>query len=43
MLWRVLPGHIAISWQGHLFGALGGLLAGWLVARADRPVRTSVS
>jgi membrane associated rhomboid family serine protease len=43
MLWRVLPGHIGISWQGHLFGALGGLLAAWLVARADRPVRTSVS
>lgn len=41
MLWRVVPGHIGISWQGHLFGALGGLLAAWLVARADRPVRTS--
>lgn len=43
MLWQVLPGHIGISWQGHLFGALGGLLAARLVARADRPVRTSDS
>ena len=25
-----------ISWQGHLFGALGGILAAWLVALDDR-------
>jgi membrane associated rhomboid family serine protease len=28
-----------ISWQGHLFGALGGVLAAFLVARADGPRR----
>lgn len=36
MLWGVLPGHPLVSWQGHLFGALGGVLAAWVVARADR-------
>ncbi|GAA1239991.1 rhomboid family intramembrane serine protease [Prauserella halophila] len=36
MLWGVLPGQAGISWQGHLFGALGGVLAAWLAAKADR-------
>jgi membrane associated rhomboid family serine protease len=26
----VLPGHYGISWQAHLFGLLGGILAAWL-------------
>jgi membrane associated rhomboid family serine protease len=37
VLWGVLPGAAGISWEGHLFGALGGLIAAQLVARADRP------
>ncbi|MGH3800136.1 MAG: rhomboid family intramembrane serine protease [Pseudonocardiaceae bacterium] len=37
VLWGVLPGAVGISWEGHLFGAVGGLLAARLVARADRP------
>ena len=36
MLWGVLPGTPGVSWEGHLFGALGGLLAARLVAGADR-------
>ncbi|WP_370324232.1 rhomboid family intramembrane serine protease [Amycolatopsis sp. WAC 04197] len=36
MLWGLLPGDTGISWQGHLFGALSGVFAAWLMARADR-------
>jgi membrane associated rhomboid family serine protease len=37
VLWGVLPGNPLVSWQGHLFGALAGVLAAWLAARASRP------
>lgn len=36
VLWGVLPGQPGISWQGHLFGAVGGGLAAWWLGRADR-------
>lgn len=36
MLWGLIPGQPHVSWAGHAFGALGGLLAAWLVARGDR-------
>ncbi|WP_051400176.1 rhomboid family intramembrane serine protease [Haloechinothrix halophila] len=40
MFWGVLPTVAGnVSWQGHLFGAVAGVLAAWLVARADRPTR----
>jgi membrane associated rhomboid family serine protease len=39
ILFGVLPGQPGVSWQAHLFGALAGLLAARLVARADRTPR----
>lgn len=36
LLWGVLPGQNGISWQGHLFGAMGGLLAGWVLSGNER-------
>ena len=36
LLWGVLPGQPGISWQGHLFGAIGGWLAARRFGRADR-------
>lgn len=41
IFWGLLPGSNGISWQGHLFGALGGLLAAFLAAKADGPSRKS--
>jgi membrane associated rhomboid family serine protease len=32
----VLPGNPGVSWQGHLFGAIAGILAAWLVAMANK-------
>lgn len=36
LLWGVLPGQDGISWQGHLFGAIGGVLAAWLLVDRAR-------
>ncbi|MBF6171734.1 rhomboid family intramembrane serine protease [Nocardia blacklockiae] len=36
ILWGVLPGQPGISWQGHLFGAVGGLVAGWVLSGDER-------
>ncbi|GAA4481717.1 rhomboid family intramembrane serine protease [Rhodococcus olei] len=41
MLWGVLPGTPGVSWQGHLFGAVGGVLAAWLLASDVRGSRTA--
>lgn len=36
VLWGVLPNQPGVSWEGHLSGAVGGILAAWLVGRAWR-------
>ncbi len=33
MIWGVLPGHLGVSWQAHLFGFVGGGVAAYLLAR----------
>ena len=35
-IWGVLPGQRGISWQGHLFGLLAGVLAARLLAQTKR-------
>ena len=41
MLWGVLPGRPGVSWEAHLFGALAGVLAAWIVpARVHEPAIT---
>lgn len=38
VLWGVLPTQAGMSWQAHLGGAVGGILAAWLMHRKrDRP------
>lgn len=37
ILWGVLPTSAYVSWQGHLGGAIGGVLAAWLLhSTSDR-------
>jgi membrane associated rhomboid family serine protease len=36
ILLGVLPGQPQVSWQGHLFGAIAGVLAAWMVAPRRR-------
>ena len=40
VLFGVLPGQPGISWQGHLFGAVGGIVAALWLCRRRAPRRT---
>jgi membrane associated rhomboid family serine protease len=33
LIWGVLPGTAGVSWQAHLGGAIGGVVAAWLLHR----------
>ena len=35
-VWGVLPSQPGVSWQGHLFGFLGGIIAAWMIAREKK-------
>ena len=41
LLWGVLPTNSGVSWQGHLFGAIGGVVAAKLLAGAAPADRSS--
>jgi membrane associated rhomboid family serine protease len=40
LLWGVLPSHPGISWEGHLFGFLAGVLCAWMFARREKKKAT---
>ncbi|MCZ4080391.1 rhomboid family intramembrane serine protease [Rhodococcus sp. H36-A4] len=42
-LWGVLPSTPGVSWQGHLFGAVGGVLAAWFLSSDAREARKQKS
>lgn len=42
-LWGVLPSTPGVSWQGHLFGAVGGVVAAWALSSDAREARKQKS
>lgn len=43
LLLGVLPGRPGVSWQGHLFGAIGGGIAAWWFGQQDRARRSRLA
>jgi membrane associated rhomboid family serine protease len=41
MLYSILPLQSGVSWEGHLFGLLGGIVSAWLLARSQRARRAA--
>lgn len=42
-LWGVLPSTPGVSWQGHLFGAVGGVVSAWVLSSDARTARKQKS
>lgn len=42
MLWGVFPSQPTVSWQAHLFGAVGGVAAAWLLSGDARKARNRI-
>ncbi|HRW38583.1 MAG TPA: rhomboid family intramembrane serine protease [Aquihabitans sp.] len=42
LLWGLLP-RPGVSWQGHLFGALGGVVAAWVIHGRGQQSRTTIA
>ncbi len=43
VLWGVVPSTPGVSWQGHLFGAVGGVVAAWALSSGDRANRAGAT
>ena len=41
MVFGMMPGQRGISWEGHLFGFLGGVAAAWILARYGKRRRAT--
>lgn len=41
LLWGVFPSSPIVSWQGHLFGAVGGVAAAWVLSSDARKQRAA--
>ena len=41
IVWGVLPSDKGISWQGHLFGLIGGGAAAWLAFRKAKKIKST--
>ena len=39
LVWGVLPSQPGVSWQGHLFGFAGGVVAAWMIAKEKKYYR----
>jgi membrane associated rhomboid family serine protease len=42
LIWGVLPGRIGVSWEGHLFGFIGGAIAARLLAERKPSQSTTI-
>tara|TARA_B100000674_G_scaffold413263_1_gene361880 strand:- start:97 stop:792 length:696 start_codon:yes stop_codon:yes gene_type:complete len=41
IIWGVLPGQSGISWEGHLFGLIGGVISAYYLTRSKANPRSS--